>query len=84
MTTSKINSIITELKTITLLEAAELAVRIAGSGTIRVNEPDNNFPSRGQLNTARAYNDFRFRPEVDITQGFDEYYAWLKDTVHRT
>jgi len=68
----------------TLLEAAELAVCIAGTGTIRVNEPDNRFPSRGQLNTARAYNDFGFRPQVDITQGFDEYYAWLKDTVHRT
>jgi UDP-glucose 4-epimerase len=68
----------------TLLEAAELAVHIAGAGTIRVNEPDNRFPSRGQLNTARAYNDFGFRPQVDIKQGFDEYYAWLKDSVYRT
>jgi len=68
----------------TLLEAAELAVRIAGQGTIRVNEPDGNFPSRGQLNTARAYNDFGFRSEVNIEQGFNEYYAWLKDTVYRT
>ena len=83
-TTDNMTYNITRGQAHTLLEAAELAVRIAGSGTIRVNEPDNNFPSRGQLNTARAYNDFGFRPEVDITQGFDEYYAWLKDTVHRT
>jgi len=68
----------------TLLAAAELAVRVAGSGTIQVNEADGNFPSRGQLNTARAYNDFGFRPDVDIEQGFNEYYAWLKDTVYRT
>ena len=68
----------------TLLEAAELAVQIAGQGTIRVNDPDNRFPSRGQLNTARAYNDFGYAPEVSIKQGFEEYYAWLKDSVYRT
>ena len=68
----------------TLLEAAELAVHIAGSGTIRVNEADDRFPSRGQLNTARAYNDFGFSPEVDIKQGFNEYYAWLKDSFYWT
>ena len=61
----------------TLLEAAELAVQLVGSGTIRVNYPDNSFPSRGQLNTTRAYNDFGFQPAVDIEQGFEEYYNWL-------
>lgn len=83
-TTDNMTYNITRGQAHTLLEAAELAVRVAGSGTIQVNEPDNRFPSRGQLNTARAYNDFGFRPEVDITQGFNEYYAWLKDTLHRT
>lgn len=68
----------------TLLEAAELAVQIAGSGTIQVNHPDDRFPSRGQLNIARAYNDFGYMPQTNIEQGFEEYYAWLKDTVHRT
>jgi nucleoside-diphosphate-sugar epimerase len=66
----------------TLLEAAELAVQIVGSGTIRVNSPDNSFPSRGQLNTTRAYNDFGFMPEVDIEQGFQEYYEWLKNSFY--
>jgi nucleoside-diphosphate-sugar epimerase len=83
-TTDNMTYNITRGQARTLLEAAELAIRVAGSGTIRVNEPDNNFPSRGQLNTTRAYNDFGFNPEVDIIQGFDEYYAWLKYTVHRT
>lgn len=68
----------------TLLEAAELAVRIVGSGTIRVNPADNNFPSRGQLNIARAYQDFGYMPATNIEQGFEEYYAWLKDSIYRT
>ena len=66
----------------TLLEAAELAVKIAGQGSIRVNDPDNNFPSRGQLNTVRAQNDFSFNPTVNIEQGFQEYYEWLKDSFY--
>jgi len=66
----------------TLLEAAELAIKIVGQGTLQVNDPDNNFPSRGQLNITRAYNDFGFIPEVNIEQGFQEYYEWLKDSVY--
>ena len=66
----------------TLLEAAELSVKIAGQGSIRVNNPDNNFPSRGQLNTSRAQNDFGFNPTVNIEQGFQEYYEWLKDSFY--
>jgi nucleoside-diphosphate-sugar epimerase len=68
----------------TLLEAAELAVRIVGSGTIRVNSADDNFPSRGQLNTTRAYQDFGYMPATDIQQGFEEYYAWLENSIYRT
>lgn len=67
----------------TLLEAAELAVRIVGSGTICVNEPDRSFPKRGQLNIQRAYNDFGFVPEVNIEQGFEEYHEWLKNSFYR-
>lgn len=63
----------------TLLEAARLAVKIAGKGTIQVNNPDNNFPSRGRLNISNALNDFDYSPTVDIEQGFQEYYEWLVD-----
>jgi nucleoside-diphosphate-sugar epimerase len=66
----------------TLLEAAELAVKIAGQGSIRVNNPDTNFPSRGQLNTVRAQNDFGFNPVVNIEQGFQEYYEWLNNSFY--
>jgi nucleoside-diphosphate-sugar epimerase len=66
----------------TLLEAAKLAVSITGQGTIEVRDPDENFPNRGQLNTQRAHLDFGYCPEVDIEQGFQEYYEWLKDSFY--
>ena len=68
----------------TLLEAAELAVKIAGGGAIQVNDPDNSFPSRGQLNNQRAREDFGFNPTVDIEQGFEQYYAWLTNSIYWT
>jgi nucleoside-diphosphate-sugar epimerase len=67
----------------TLLNAAELAVKIVGQGTIQVNPRDNNFPSRGQLNTLRARSDFGYFPEVNIEEGFQEYYDWLKNSFYR-
>jgi nucleoside-diphosphate-sugar epimerase len=67
----------------TLLEAAELAVKIVGQGKIRVNPRDNNFPQRGQLNILRAKSDFGYYPEVNIEEGFQEYYDWLKDSLYR-
>jgi UDP-glucose 4-epimerase len=60
-----------------LLEAAKLAVKIAGAGNIQINAPDTNFPSRGQLNITRACVDFDYAPVVDIEQGFQEYHDWL-------
>jgi UDP-glucose 4-epimerase len=73
---------ITRGRSRTLLEAAKLAVSIAGQGTIEVRDPDENFPSRGQLNTQRAHQDFGYTPEVDIEQGFQEYYEWLKNPFY--
>ena len=61
----------------TLLEAANLAIKIAGKGTIKINPRDNNFPLRGQLNILRAKNDFGFSPSVNIEEGFQEYYNWI-------
>ena len=65
-----------------LLEAAELAVQIAGQGTIQVVDPDVNFPSRGELNIVAAYKDFGYNPTVNIEQGFRNYYEWLKNSVY--
>lgn len=70
---------ITRGRSRTLLEAAKLAVQIAGQGQVEVNDPDKNFPSRGQLNITQAYKDFGFQPNVDIEQGFQRYYDWLTE-----
>ena len=66
----------------TLLEAAELAVKIVGKGSIQVNDRDNNFPSRGQLNITRACNDFGFMPAINIEEGFKEYFDWLEHSLY--
>jgi UDP-glucose 4-epimerase len=66
----------------TLLEAAKLAVRIVGSGTIEVRDKDADFPSRGALNIQTARQDLGFDPQINIEEGFQIYYEWLKDSVH--
>jgi nucleoside-diphosphate-sugar epimerase len=66
----------------TLLEAAELAVRIAGTGSIKINNRDQNFPSRGSLSIGAARRDLDYKPKVDIEEGFENYYRWLCNSVH--
>jgi len=65
-----------------LLEAAKLTIEIAGAGRIKVNAPDNNFPSRGQLSINSASTDFGFAPAVNIEQGFQEYHKWLNNSIY--
>ena len=65
----------------TLLEAAELAVKIAGKGTIQVRDRDLAFPSRGALCIDAAKKDFNFNPKVDIEEGFKDYYEWLSNSA---
>ena len=66
----------------TLLEAAELATKIVGRGSIAVNSKDGNFPSRGALNINAAHSDFDYNPTIDIEQGFQLYYEWLNNSVY--
>lgn len=73
---------ITKSHSKTLLEAAELAVAIVGSGTIEIRDKDADFPSRGALNINAARQDLGFDPKVDIDEGFQIYYEWLKDSVY--
>lgn len=75
---------ITKSHSKTLLEAAKLAVAIVGQGTIEVRDKDADFPSRGALNIQAARRDLGFNPQVDIDEGFQRYYEWLKDSVYWT
>lgn len=62
----------------TLLAGAELAIMIAGGGTINIREKQADFPSRGNLNIYRAQLELGYSPQVNIEQGFQKYYEWLK------
>jgi len=73
---------ITKSHSKTLLEAAELAVRIVGQGTIEVRDKDADFPSRGALNIDAARKDLGFDPKVDIDEGFQIYYEWLNTSEY--
>jgi nucleoside-diphosphate-sugar epimerase len=71
---------ITKSHSRTLLEAAELAVKLAGKGYINVRGRDLDFPSRGALNIDAARRDFGFDPKVDVEEGFQIYYEWLSNS----
>jgi len=73
---------ITKSHSWSLLDAARLAVRIAGRGTVEVREKDADFPSRGALNIDAARRDLGFNPKVDIEEGFQRYHDWLKDSIY--
>jgi UDP-glucose 4-epimerase len=69
---------ITKSHSTTLLAAAEMAVKLAGRGAIEVKDKDADFPSRGALDITKARRDFGFDPKVDVAEGFQIYYDWLK------
>jgi UDP-glucose 4-epimerase len=70
---------ITKSHSHSLLDAANLAVKVAGQGEIIVGNRDLDFPSRGALNIDAARRDFGFDPKIDVEQGFQNYYNWLKN-----
>ena len=73
---------ITKSHSRSLLDAATLAVKIVGKGTIEVREKDADFPSRGALNIDAARNDFGYDPKVDVEEGFQMYYDWLSTSEY--
>jgi len=73
---------ITKSHSRTLLEAAELAVKIVGKGTIQIQDKDEDFPSRGALNIQAAQQDLGFDPQVDVEEGFQKYYEWLNNSIY--
>jgi nucleoside-diphosphate-sugar epimerase len=73
---------ITRSESITLLQAAELAVKISGSGSIQINERDLEFPSRGSLNIDAARQDFDYKPTIDFNDGLSRYHEWVKSSSY--
>jgi nucleoside-diphosphate-sugar epimerase len=73
---------ITKSHSRSLLDAAQLAVKIVGKGTIEVKDKDADFPSRGALNIDAARRDFGYDPKVDVEEGFQKYYDWLSTSKY--
>ena len=73
---------ITKSHSVSLLEAAEMIVKIVGQGTIEVKDKDADFPSRGALNIDRARTILGYDPKVDVEEGFQNYYNWLNNSVY--
>lgn len=71
---------ITKSHSYSLLDAANLAVSIAGHGAIECKDKDADFPSRGALNIDAARKDFGFDPRVDVEEGFRRYYKWFNES----
>ena len=65
----------------TLLEAAELIIKIVGKGKIEVAHKSEDYPSRGSLSINAARKDFGYDPKVDIEEGFQAYYEWLSNSA---
>jgi nucleoside-diphosphate-sugar epimerase len=73
---------ITKSHSVSLLEAAEMIVEIAGAGQIEVADRDLDFPSRGALNIDRARTILGYDPKVDVREGFENYFTWIKSSLY--
>jgi nucleoside-diphosphate-sugar epimerase len=73
---------ITKSHSVSLLEAAEMIVEIVGSGSIEVRDRDLDFPSRGALNIDRARTILGYDPKVDVREGFENYFVWIKNSLY--
>jgi nucleoside-diphosphate-sugar epimerase len=71
---------ITRSHSVSLLEAAEMIVKIVGRGTIETCDRDLDFPIRGALNIDRAKTILGFDPKVDVEEGFKNYYKCLGES----
>jgi nucleoside-diphosphate-sugar epimerase len=63
-------------KQYTLKDAAELAIKIAGKGSLEVADRDLSFPKRGRLSIMLAQRDLGYSPQVGVEEGFQRYYDW--------
>ena len=60
----------------TLKDAAELAISIAGRGSLEIADRDLSFPKRGRLSIMKAVRDLGYSPQVNVEEGFQRYYNW--------
>jgi nucleoside-diphosphate-sugar epimerase len=73
---------ITKSHSVSLLQAAEMILKIVANGSIELRDKDADFPSRGALNIDRARAVLGYDPRVDVAEGFDNYHAWFKSSLY--
>jgi len=73
---------ITKSHSVSLLQAAEMIVKIVANGSIELRDKDADFPSRGALNIDRARAVLGYDPQIDVAEGFDNYHAWFKNSLY--
>jgi UDP-glucose 4-epimerase len=73
---------ITKSHSVSLLQAAGMIIELVGKGSIELHAKDADFPSRGALNIDRARAVLKYDPRVDVAQGFENYYAWFKNSLY--
>jgi nucleoside-diphosphate-sugar epimerase len=73
---------ITKSHSVSLLQAAGMIIEIVGKGSIELHAKDADFPSRGALNIDRARAVLKYDPQVDVAQGFENYYHWLSNSSY--
>jgi nucleoside-diphosphate-sugar epimerase len=73
---------ITRSHSVSLLQAAGMIVELVGKGTIELRDRDADFPSRGALNIDRARALLKYDPQVDVAEGFENYYEWFKNSLY--
>ena len=69
-------------KQYTLKDAAELAIQIAGKGSLEIQDRDLSFPKRGRLNIDRAIQDFNYTPQINVEEGFLKYHDWFRSSSY--
>ena len=75
---------ITKSHSVSLLQAARMIIDIVGKGSIELRDKDADFPSRGALNIDRAKQVLGYNPQVDVEEGFENYYGWLSKSSYFT
>jgi nucleoside-diphosphate-sugar epimerase len=73
---------ITKSHSVSLLQAARMIIEIVGKGSIELRDKDADFPSRGALNIDCAKQILGYNPQVDVEEGFENYYGWFKNSVY--
>ena len=67
-----------EQRQYTLKDAAELAISIAGRGSLEIADRDLSFPKRGRLSIMKAERDLGYAPKVNVEEGFRRYHEWYR------